>query len=186
MKTIVTALTTEAVFSDDGLKRYLLRKVWDEQKPKLAVIMLAPSSASGVELDNSTQFVLNNAYRLGYGSVDVLNLFATLNDFSLQYAEEEDGDNTKAILKSAKDADTIVYAAGVGKAKNKMFQLRQKIIIGELKKYEDKLHCLCTENGEARFQHPLSPAVRTWFLSTFKTTEIIDNSIIDDIKKNKK
>ena len=175
MKTIKTTLTTEAVFSDDGLKRYLLRKVWDEKKPRLAIIMLAPSGASGIELDNSTQLVLNNAYSLGYGSVDVLNLFATLNDFTLKYADGEDIDNMKAILKSAKDAETIVYAAGVGKAKNKMFQHRQKTVIFELKKYESKLHCLCTENGEARFQHPLSPAVRIWYLSPFKVDELIDD-----------
>lgn len=113
MNTIVTKLTTEAVFSDNGLKRYLLRKVWDEKKPRLAIIMLAPSGASGIELDNSTQLVLNNANRLGYGSIDVLNLFATLNDFSMKYAEDEDDGNMKSIIKSAKEADTIVYAAGV-------------------------------------------------------------------------
>lgn len=28
MNTIKTTLTTEACFSDDGLKRYLLRKTW--------------------------------------------------------------------------------------------------------------------------------------------------------------
>ena len=174
MKTITTTLTTEAIFSDDSLKRYLLRKIWDEKKPRLAIIMLAPSGASGIELDNSTQLVLNNAHRLGYGSVDILNLFATLNDFALKYAEDEDVDNMKAILKSAKDADTIVYAAGVGKAKNKMFQLRQKTVVSGLKKYEDKLHCLCTENGEARFQHPLSPAVRLWFMSRFDICELLE------------
>ena len=69
MKTTKTVLTTETVFSDDGEKRYLLKKVWDEAKPKLAVVMLAPSEASGIELDNSTQLVLNNAVRLGFGSV---------------------------------------------------------------------------------------------------------------------
>lgn len=121
MKTITTTLTTEAIFSDDNLKRYLLRKIWDEKKPRLVIIMLAPSGASGIELDNSTQLVLNNAHRLGYGSVDILNLFATLNDFTLKYAEYEDADNMKVILKSAKDADTIVYAAGVGKAKTRCF-----------------------------------------------------------------
>ncbi|MBR5157294.1 MAG: DUF1643 domain-containing protein [Clostridia bacterium] len=178
MKTIKTTLVTEAVFSEDGLKRYMLRKIWDEKKPKLAIIMLAPSGASGIELDNSTQLVLNNAYRLGYGSVDILNLFATLNDFMLKSTEDDDGDNMKAILKSAKDADAIVYAAGVGKTKNKTFQQRQKTVIAELKRYENKLHCLCSENGEARFQHPLSPAVRTWFLSPFKTDELIGNLTI--------
>ena len=178
MKTIKTTLITEAVFSEDGVKRYILRKIWDEKKPKLAIIMLAPSGASGIELDNSTQLVLNNAHRLGYGSVDILNLFATLNDFALKNAEDEDSENMKAILKSAKDADAIVYAAGVGKAKNKTFQRRQKIVMSELKRYEDKLHCLCSENGEARFQHPLSPAVRTWFLSPFKAEELIGKSVV--------
>ena len=72
MQTVKTILTTEASFSDDGTKRYLLRKTWDESKPSLAIIMLAPSSASGIELDSSTQLVLNNCFRLGFGSVDVL------------------------------------------------------------------------------------------------------------------
>lgn len=86
MEKIVATLTTEAVFSDDGLKRYLLRKTWDDTKPKLAIVMLAPSEASGIELDTTTQLVLNNSARLGYGSVSIVNLFATLNDFSLKQA----------------------------------------------------------------------------------------------------
>lgn len=176
MNTIVTTLTTEAVFSDDGFKRYLLRKTWDEKKPKLMVIMLAPSAASGIELDNSTLLVLNNSARLGYGSVDVLNLFATLNDFSLKHAENEDAENTNAIIKSAEMADTIVYAAGVGKAKCKVFQERQKQVLEAIRPFEGKLNCLCSENGKARLQHPLSPAVRTWNLSPLKVSEIIEDA----------
>ena len=175
MKTIKTTLITEALFSEDGLKRYLLRKVWDETKPKLAVIMLAPSGASGIELDNSTQLVLNNAVGLDYGSVDILNLFATLNDFSLKEAEDKDDENIKVIIKSAKNANTIVYAAGVGKLKNKTFQKRQKMVLNELSAFEGKLNCLCNENGDARFQHPLSPAVRVWKLSPFKIGEVIND-----------
>ena len=78
MKTINTTLTTTAIYSDKGDKRYLLRKAWDDTKPRLAIIMLAPSEASGIELDNTTMLVLNNASRLGYGSVSIVNLFATL------------------------------------------------------------------------------------------------------------
>ena len=37
MKTEVTELRTEAIYSDDGEKRFLLRKTWDEKKPKLAM-----------------------------------------------------------------------------------------------------------------------------------------------------
>jgi len=173
MEKIVTTLTTEAVFSDDGLKRYLLRKSWSDSKPKLAIVMLAPSEASGIELDTTTQLVLNNSARLGYGSVSIVNLFATLNDFSLKQAEGEDPDNMDVIVQQAKDADLIVYAPGVGKAKSKVFLQRQERVLACLFAFENKLHCLCDANGEARLQHPLSPAVRTWHLSPLKVSELI-------------
>lgn len=173
MNTIQTTLTTEAIFSDDNAKRYLLRKSWDENKPALAIIMLAPSEASGIELDNTTMLVLNNVSRLGYGSVAILNLFATLNDFALKEAEAEDADNLKVILQAAESATTLVYAAGVGKAKNKAFQLRQKQVLSALLPFESKLHCLTNQTGNARLQHPLSPAVRTWNLSPLKVSEVI-------------
>lgn len=173
MNTITTTLTTEAVFSEDGIKRYLLQKVWDDSKPKLAIIMLAPAKASGIELDTTTQLVLNNADRLGYGSVAVVNLFATLNDFALKEAETEDADNLKAIVQAAQAADLVIYAPGVGKAKNKAFQTRQEQVLKALCPYEEKLHCLCSVNGGGRLQHPLSPVVRVWALSPLKIEELL-------------
>ena len=173
MRTIETTMQTTAIFSDDGRKRYLLRKTWDEGKPKVTVIMLAPSEAAGVELDTTTQLVLNNAVRLGYGRVDILNLFATLNDFSLKQAETEDADNLKAIVESAEAADAVVYCAGVGKAKNKAFQMRQEQVLAALRPFEGKLHCLTDANGKARLQHPLSPAVRVWHLSPMNVSELL-------------
>ena len=126
MKTIATTLATVAQFSDDGKKRYLLRKIWNEKLPSLTIIMLAPSEASGIVLDTTTQLCLNNASRLGYGSITIVNLFATLNDFALHQTEEEDPENLKAILEAVRKADQIVYAPGTGKAKNKVFQKRQE------------------------------------------------------------
>ena len=147
--------------------------MWDEDKPKLAVIMLAPSAASGIELDTTTQLVLNNAARLGYGQIDILNLFATLNDFALKRAEAEDIDNINAIVSSVQEADDVVYASGVGKAKSKIFQQRQKQVLEALRPYESKLNCLTDGSGKARLQHPLSPAVRVWHLSPLKISELI-------------
>ena len=60
MNTITTTLVTEAAYSEDGLNRYALKKTWEEGKPRLAVIMLAPSEASAVSLDNTSMLVLNN------------------------------------------------------------------------------------------------------------------------------
>ena len=186
MQTVKTTLTTEATFSDNGVKRYLLRKTWDESKPTLSIIMLAPSSASGIELDSTTQLVLNNVSRLGFGGVDVLNLFATLNDFGLKAAEDEDTDNLNAIVQSAEKAGTLVYAAGTGKAKNKVFQQRQEQVLNALRPYEIKLHCLTNESGKARLQHPLSPAVRTWCLSPLKISELITEPQKETEPKQKK
>lgn len=179
MKEISTTLTTVAQFSDDGKKRYLLTKTWEADKPHLAIIMLAPSEASGIVLDNTTMLVLNNASTLGYGSVTILNLFATLGDYRLKTAEESDTENLNVILDIAQRVDTIVYAAGVGKATNKTFLKRQTQVLTALLPYEQKLHCLISRNGTARFQHPLSPAVRTWVLSEMKVEELCTELPVD-------
>ena len=173
MKTIATTLATIAQFSDDGKKRYLLRKIWNEKLPSLTIIMLAPSEASGIVLDTTTQLCLNNASRLGYGSITIVNLFATLNDFALHQAEEEDPENLKAILEAVRKADQIIYAPGTGKAKNKVFQKRQEQVLKELAPYEVKLCCLCDDEGKAKYQHPLSPAVRVWNLCPLKVKELV-------------
>lgn len=165
MNDIVTTLTTVATFSENGNKRYLLRKTWDTTLPRMAIIMLTPSEASGVGLDYTTMLVLNNAVRLGFGSVDIVNLFATLNDFSLQKVEDQDKENQDVILQSLQTVDTIVYAPGLGKTKNKVFQKRQQQILELLQPFESKLHCLCNAKGKGRLQHPLSPTVREWRLS---------------------
>lgn len=185
MEKIVTTLTTEALFSEDGSKRYLLRKSWDNSKPKLAIVMMAPSMASGISIDATTQLTLNNCDRLGYGSVSIVNLFATLNDFSLKQAEDEDPENTDVIVQQAKDADLIVYAPGVGKFKNKVFLQRQERVLACLCAFENKLHCLCDGNGDARLQHPLSPAVRTWYLSPLKVGELVSLPQAEQEQKKK-
>ena len=53
---------------------------------------------------------------------------------------------------------------------------------------EHKLFCLCDAEGNARLQHPLSPAVRTWELSPLKAEELIKKEEIktDLSKKAKK
>ena len=174
MKTEVTELCTETVCSDDGFKRYLLRKTWDGSLPKLVVIMLCAGSAGMVELDTSSQLVLNNAVRLGYGSVAIVNLFATLNDFALKRSLSEDVENLDVIIQEAASAEKIVFAPGTGKAKNKLFVEVQEQTLLALRPYEDKLCCLCDEKGGSRLQHPLSPRVRVWHLSPLAISELIE------------
>lgn len=115
--------------------------------------MLAPSEASGIVLDSTTLLVLNNAARLGYGSVTILNLFATLNDFAFRQADDEDSENLNVIVAAVKEADAAIYAAGVGKAKNKAFQKQQRQVLHALQPVGAKLQCLCNEDGQARLQY---------------------------------
>ena len=174
MRTVVTELRTEAVYSENGEKRYLLRKTWDDNLPKLAIVMLCAGSAGTVELDTTTQLVLNNASRLGYGSIAILNLFPMLNDFALKHAKGNDAENMDVIIREAAAAEKVVYAPGTGKAKNKLFMEVQEQTLLALQPYEDKLYCLCDEKGGSRFQHPLSPRVRSWYLSHLKISELVE------------
>ena len=174
MNSIVSTLSTVAQFSDDGSKRYLLQKTWDKTKPSLAIIMMCPSTASIVTMDSTTLLCVNNAERLGFGSIAIVNLFATLNDYDLKEAEDEDAENLKVIVDVARTADKIIYAAGVGKCKNKAFQARQEEVLIALLPFEDKLHCLCASDGSAKMQHPLSPALRNWTLSQLKVRPLLN------------
>lgn len=122
MNIVMTLLTTRAIFSDDGKKRYLLHKVWDADKPTLAIVMLAPSEASGIEMDSTTVLVLNNALRLGYGEVYILNLFSTLGDFALKQAEVEDAENLQVIVQMAEKADAVVYVRELVRPKVRFFK----------------------------------------------------------------
>lgn len=169
MKTEISTLHTEAVYSDDHSRRYVLRKLWDDTKPKLAIILLAAGSAGTVMLDKTTQLVINNSARLGYGSVSIMNLSAVLNDFNLHHAE--DPENVKVIVEEAKTAEKVVFSPGTGKSNNQNFIRLQEQVLLALRPYENKLHCLCNADGGARLQHPLSPQVQVWNLSPLKVSE---------------
>ena len=173
MKEIISNLRTEIIASDDGAYRYSLRKIWDEQKPSLAILMICPSSSGEVAVDTSTMLTLGNCYRLGYGSVTIVNLFSKVNDFDLKDANESDEENLEAILNAA-ESDCFVLGAGTGKAKNKVFQQRLEQVLTALRPYEDKLHCLCDKDGGSRGLHPLSPRLRQWNLSKCSVSEFID------------
>ena len=186
MNTITTTLTTEAVFNDDNSKRYLLKKTWNTELPKLTICMLVPSIASGVELDSTTQLVLNNSARLGFGSVTIVNLFATLGDFSLSEAESEDQENLNAIVQATESGDVVIYAPGVGKAKLQVFQDRSKQVLDALRPYEKKLKCLTSASGKAKLLHPLCPAVRNWTIAELRLDEFLPKTDPVEPKQPKK
>lgn len=66
----------DAVFSPDGVFRYRLTRRWNDALPRLAMVLLNPSRA-GRELDDpTTRRGIGFARRLGFGGLELVNLFA--------------------------------------------------------------------------------------------------------------
>ncbi len=65
-----------AVFSDCDRYRYRLWRVWNASKPKLCFVMLNPSTATHEVLDPTVTRCQKRAETLGYGGLDVVNIFA--------------------------------------------------------------------------------------------------------------
>ena len=185
MKEVISNLRTEIVMSKDESRRYSLRKIWSEDKPSLAILMICPSSSGEVAVDTSTMLTLGNCYRLGYGSVTIVNLFSKVNDFDLKGSADTDEENLQAILRAAESVDCFVIGAGTGKTKNKIFQRRLEQVLIALHPYEDKLHCLCDEDGGSRGLHPLSPRLRRWCLSKCSVSEFVDVPMAETEPKKK-
>ena len=168
MKTIKNTVKTELVYNDSEDRRYLLRIEWDKEKKKACVIMLIAGNINGVSYDHTTNYVLENLVSLGYGSVEIVNLFSNIDS---KTEDSEDDENTQAIINATKKCDTIVFATGAGYKTNKKVLKRQTEVLAILEKYKNKVYCIADEDGE-KFYHPLCPKVRKWNLTTFQTSEL--------------
>ena len=147
MQTEKMLVRTEAVYSDDRTRRYLLLREWDAKKPKALIIMTNPSTAGTIALDFTTMYILNNITQLGYGSVTIANLVSKmtlrLNAKDDLTAEDENFDQ---IIKAAQKADRVIIAWG--KIGENSFKVR-----------------------ESGF-HPLAPQIRSnWILNQYKIPE---------------
>ena len=185
MKEIVSNLKTVIVESEDGKRRLSLSKIWDGSKPSLAIVMICPSSSGEVAVDTSTALTMANSYRLGYGSVTILNLFSEVNNFELKGVEDTDEENIKAIVAAAEKSDSIVLAWGNGRMKNKDFQRRVEHVLTALRPFEKKWQVICDAKGGSRGSHPLAPRARQWHLSSASLSDFKDIAIEEVLPKKK-
>jgi hypothetical protein len=65
-----------AVISDCGLYRYMLRRAWDYERMRALVCMLNPSTADAEIDDPTIRSCVRLLRALGFGSVEIVNLFA--------------------------------------------------------------------------------------------------------------
>jgi len=149
-------MKTVAICSKDNKHRYCIRMIWDEEKPKCAIIMSQPSSAGELLLDQTTMLCRNNAVKNKFGSLSILNLFSQLN--SENFAKDKL--NLSVILEECKKADIVLVAFG----RSESHKEEKQQLLELLKVYEDKLYSIV----EKPYSHPLSPACREWAISKLK------------------
>lgn len=98
-------LERDAVISDCGKYRYLLRRTWDHDRQRALFIMLNPSTADADIDDPTIRSCIRLCRSWGYGSFEVVNLFAWR-------ATEPDALPDPEIAIGPRNNDSILGAAG--------------------------------------------------------------------------
>lgn len=172
MKTETTVMKSKALFSDDGEHRLLLRREWDKNGKTAMIIMINPNSADTLCMDMTTMLVLNNLYKLGFGSVNIVNLYSKITPkLSLRFNSDDDliaKGCDEMIEEYAVTSDVIIIAWGSLGNTSERVRERQADILKRLSKFRNKLYKI----GEQGY-HPLTPDVRSnWDLVPYEIEEV--------------
>ena len=114
MKTLWPALSG-ARFSPCGRYRYLLWRIWDENRPPAVFVMPNPSTADEIKNDPTVERCERRARAMGFGGLRVANIFAlrSTDPAALyQHADPVGPDNDAAIIESVAGAGIVVCAWG--------------------------------------------------------------------------
>lgn len=167
-----TTIRSKAIFSDDTEHRLLLRKEWDSEKPTAMVIMINPNTADTVNFDMTTMLVLNNVSKLGFGSVNILNLYSRIMEkLNLRFNGDDEliADEADEIIQQyAAMSDAIIIAWGTIGKNTLRVRERQKYLLELIERHANKMYQI----GKNAC-HPLTPAVRReWVLEPYEMEEI--------------
>lgn len=146
-------LERDAVISDCGKYRYLLRRSWDHDKPRALFVMLNPSTADA-EVDDAT---IRSCTRLskgwGYGSFEVINLFGlrATDPAELEKAADPIGPKNADVGDNAINrCDVVICAWGA----HPMAAKRARDMVSWVRGWKPAAYCLGTTKSGAP-KHPL-------------------------------
>jgi len=146
-------LERDAVISDCGKYRYLLRRTWDHTKPRALIVMLNPSTADADIDDATIRSCIRLCKGLEYGSFEVVNLFAfrATDPADLEKASEPVGERNEITIEAAIGrCDVAICAWGA----HPMTQRRARSTHALLRSYRPAVFCLGTTKAGAP-KHPL-------------------------------
>ena len=173
MITEESTIRITATFNEQRTHRYMLRRVWDESKPRATIIMSNASTANITKGDLTSMLIQNNLAELNYGSVTCVNLFSFMCqklDLSGDITGLTNEENTQQILQSVQDTDICIVAIGTLAKTYKKAEVYQNRLFESLREYQDKVHTIAAPCGTEGL-HPLSAKLRevgSWSLVPFK------------------
>lgn len=153
-------LESGAIFSRNRKYRYRLWRKWNEHKPNVVFLMLNPSKADAERNDQTIRTCIGMATRFGFGSLEVVNLFALCATYpeELRQARDPVGKlNNRYIVESVSSAEQVILAWG----NHGELLGRSAEVLELIAEHEAKLFCLgATKSAQPR--HPLyTPASRS-------------------------
>jgi hypothetical protein len=146
-------LERDAVISDCGKYRYLLRRTWDHDKPRCLYVMLNPSTADA-EIDDATiRSCIRLAKGMGYGSFEVVNIFGLRATDPAELAKAEDPlgpMNERVVAAAVNRCDIVICAWGA----HPMATRKSNFLLGYLRSNKPAVYCLGKTKAGAP-KHPL-------------------------------
>lgn len=166
-----TVIKSKAIFSDDKKHRLLLRREWDKEQKSAMIVMINPNTADTLCMDLTTMLTLNNLSALGFGSVNIVNLYSRITSkLNLRFNSDFDliaKDCDEIIQQYASMSDAIIIAWGTVGKNTQRVRERQKYVLNLMKPYANKMYQI----GKNAC-HPLTPSVRSgWTLELFEMEE---------------
>jgi len=142
---------SKALISPCGNYRYALMRYWDQALPPLMWVMLNPSTADGEQDDATIKACIAIAKNLGYGGINVCNLFAwrSTDRSVLKKVEDPIGPDNDGWLKlHAAISDMVLCGWGTDGALYSRASMVKTLL------WDKDLYCMQrTKDGHP--QHPL-------------------------------
>jgi hypothetical protein len=144
-----------AIFDATRRYRYSLWRSWEPTAPRLVFVMLNPSTADAHQNDATIRRCIHFAQAWGYGSLEVVNLFALMATCPRQLQQVSDpvgGECDRHLLLAVSQAEQIIVAWGNG---GRLHQ-RDRRVLALLAAHNPSLLLYClgvNQGGQPR--HPL-------------------------------
>lgn len=146
-------LERDAVISECGRYRYLLRRTWSHDKPRALFIMLNPSTADAEVDDATIRSCIRLSREAGYGSFEVVNLFGlrATDPAKLARADDPIGPKNECVSAAALvRCDIGICAWGA----HPMARSKSTFVVPLIRSYRPAAYCFgVTKTGAPK--HPL-------------------------------